>query len=307
VIDRVIVVEGLSHTYLSGTPMAQVSLRHIDMYVKRGEIVALVGRTGSGKSTLLQHLNGLLRPQGGKVWVDGHDLGDPRTDLRLIRRTIGLVFQRPEDQIFEQYVGDDVAYGPRMGGMSKPALRQRVRWAMDLVGLDFESYKDRLTNTLSGGERRKVGLAGVLALRPRVLLLDEPTAGLDPAARADLLKRLSVLHVEGVTLVLSTHNMDDVASLADRVYVLENGRVVLTDTTRQVFSQVDQLRAYGLDVPATVSIMMALRERGLSVPLDALTLSEAERAICEALSLPCPRKNLESDRPYDSAQPGETS
>lgn len=295
--DPVIVVKGLHHAYLSGTPMAQVSLRDIDLYVSRGEIVALVGPTGSGKSTLLQHLNGLLRPQAGKVWVDGHELGDPRTDLRLIRRTVGLVFQRPEDQIFEQYVGDDVAYGPRVGGMSKPALRERVRWAMELVGLDFEQFKDRLTNTLSGGERRKVGLAGVLALRPTVLLLDEPTAGLDPATRADLLERLSVLHSEGVTLVLSTHNMDDVASLADRVYVLQNGHVALNGVTRQVFSQVEQLRGFGLDVPAAVSIMAVLREHGLSVPLDVLTLAEAENAILKALSrrqkataLPCADK-----------------
>jgi len=284
VTDPTIVVNGLHHAYLSGTPMAQVSLRDIDMHVNRGEIVALVGPTGSGKSTLLQHLNGLLRPQAGQVWVDGQELGNPRTDLRLIRRTVGLVFQRPEDQIFEQYVGDDIAYGPRVGGMSKPALRERVHWAMELVGLDFEQFKDRLTNTLSGGERRKVGLAGVLALRPSVLLLDEPTSGLDPVARADLLERLSALHSEGMTLVLSTHNMDDVASLAGRVYVLQNGHMALNGATRQVFGQVEQLRAFGLDVPAAVSIMAALRERGLSVPLDTLTLAEAENAILEALS-----------------------
>jgi energy-coupling factor transport system ATP-binding protein len=244
----------------------------------------------------LQHLNGLLRPQAGQVRVLGRDLGAPGTDLRRIRRSVGLVFQRPEDQIFEQYVGDDVAYGPRLVGMGKPELRERVRWALELVGLEFERYVDRMANTLSGGERRKVGLAGVLALRPQVLLLDEPTAGLDPQARADLLDRLSGLHDRGMTLLIATHNMDDVAALADRVYVLEKGRVALHGPTRQVFSQVDRLRTLGLGVPAAVTIMAAFRDRvadlpvagplgpSIDVPIDMLTLGEAERAILGALS-----------------------
>lgn len=290
--EPLIQVRGLCHTYMAGTPLAQASLRGIDFGLDEGQTVALVGATGSGKSTLLQHLNGLLRPQAGQVRVLGYDLGDPKTDLRQVRRRMGLVFQRPGDQLFEQYVGDDVAYGPRLAGMGGADLRERVRWAMEFVGLGFEAYKDRLTFTLSGGERRKVGLAGVLALRPRVLLLDEPTAGLDPLARTELLARLQCLcdgpssdgpSSDGLSLVVATHNMDDVAALADRVYVLQDGQVALQGSTRQVFAQVGKLEALGLEVPSTVAVMAALRERGLPVPPDALTLDEAERAIEQAV------------------------
>jgi energy-coupling factor transport system ATP-binding protein len=282
--ERVIWVTGLHHTYMAGTPLAQESLRGIDLEVRREEIVAVIGATGSGKSTLLQHLNGLWRPQAGHVRVVGRDLGDSDTDLRQVRRTVGLVFQRPEQQLFEHFVGDDVAYGPRLVGLGRDELRERVRWAMELVGLDFEGYKDRPVITLSGGERRKVGLAGVLALRPEVLLLDEPTAGLDPAARRDLLQRLSRLRAEGMTLVVATHNMDDVAALADRVYVLDRGCVALQGTTRQVYAQAERLRALGLDVPWVTSLMTALYDRGLPVPLDVLTSEEAEDVLVEVLS-----------------------
>lgn len=290
--SQLIEVRGLYHTYLAGTPLVQESLRGVDFGVAEGEVVGLIGATGSGKSTLLQHLNGLLQPQAGRVRVAGQDLSDPATNLRQVRRTVGLVFQRPEDQLFEQYVGDDVAFGPRLAGLTGPELRERVRWAMELVGLDFEQYKDRLTFTLSGGERHKVGLAGVLALRPQVLLLDEPTSGLDPASRADLLARLADLRAEGLTLVIATHNMDDVAAMAERVYVLEEGRVALQGPTRWVLTQPGRLRALGLDVPAAVSVMAALRDRGLPVPLDVLTLDEAEVAIAAALTPQPPLPSL---------------
>jgi energy-coupling factor transporter ATPase len=283
VTHSLIEVQGLCHTYLAGTPLAQASLRGIDLTVEEGQVVALIGATGSGKSTLLQHLNGLLRPQQGRVWVSGHELSDPRTDLRPIRRLVGLVFQRPEDQLFEAYVGDDVAYGPRQAGMRGAELRERVRWAMGLVGLDFEQYKDRFVATLSGGERRKAGLAGVLALRPAVLLLDEPTAGLDPAARSDLLAQLDALRRQGMTMLIATHNMDDVAALADVVYVLQEGRVALRGGPRDVFAQVGALEALGLSVPSVVSLMVSLRARGLAVPLNALTLDEAEAAVLAAV------------------------
>jgi len=276
VTDPIIVVEGLSHRYMSGTPFEVVALQDVSLTLGRGEIVGLIGPTGSGKSTLLQHLNGLLRPQEGRVWVDGLDLTDPKVDLRRVRRIVGLVFQQPEDQLFERYVGDDIAFGPRALGLDLEGQRARVRWAMEAVGLDFETFKDRPTFTLSGGERRKVALAGVLALQPRVLVLDEPTAGLDPESRAEFLNWLMRFHHEtGVSILLATHNMDDIARVAQRVYMLVEGRIVAEGSPREVFARPEFLHAYGLDVPVTVQVMHRLRERGLDVRPNALTLDEA--------------------------------
>jgi energy-coupling factor transport system ATP-binding protein len=276
-------VRNLHHTYLQGTPHEVVALRGVDLTVERGETVGLIGPTGSGKSTLLQHLNGLLRPQSGEVWIDGHDTCDPCTNLRAIRRRVGLVFQNPEDQLFERYAGDDVAFGPRNLGLSPDEIRQRVRWAMEAVGLDFEGFKDRLTMSLSEGERRRLALAGVLALQPEVLVLDEPTAGLDPRGRKDLLQWLMGWRAEQEgTIVLASHNMEDLAQLADRVYVLVEGHIVLGGSPREVFSQSEVLAKYGLDTPLSVSAMHALRARGLPVRADAITITEAAAEI-EAL------------------------
>ncbi len=272
-----VTVRDLHHTYLADTPLAATALDDVSLEVCAGEIVALLGPTGSGKSTLLQQIAGLLEPQAGQIrWHVSH----PEPDRRTPRKEIGILFQRPEEQLFETYVGDDVAFGPRQLGLADEALRERVRWAMETMGLPFLSYKDRFTQSLSGGERRKAALAGVLALRPRLLLLDEPTAGLDPRTRRDLLATLRRLNrEEGMTLILATHNMDDVAVLAERVYVLAEGQMVMQGPTRQAFSRAGPLRALGLDVPAAVSVMTALRERGLSAPTDVLTLDEAAEAI----------------------------
>lgn len=282
--ELLIEVRGLHHTYMEGTPQASESLRGVDFDVHRGEVVALIGPTGSGKSTLMQHLNGIIRPQSGTVMVMGKDLSDSRIDPRPLRRSIGLVFQRPEDQLFEQYTGDDVAYGPRLMGISGKSLSQRVRWAMEIVGLSFEEFKDRPVFMLSGGERRKAGLAGVIALRPEVLLLDEPTSGLDPVARTEFLMRLKTLNKEGMTLVIATHSMDDVAILAEGVYVLDNGRIAMSGSTGKIFSKFEKLRSLGLDVPASVSLMAALKSRGWPVPLDVLTVDEAVKEILGAIS-----------------------
>jgi energy-coupling factor transporter ATPase len=278
----IIEVRGIHHTYMAGTPLAQEALRGVTLSIERGEIVAIIGSTGSGKSTLLQHMNGLLLAQRGEVWVLDQRVGDRNTDLREVRQRVGLVLQRPEDQVFEQYVGDDVAYGPRLGGLSRPELRERVRWAMEQVGLDFEAYRDRLTPSLSGGERRRVALAGVLAMQPLVLLLDEPTAGLDPAAHLELLHRLLELRAQGITIVLATHDMDDVARLAGRIYVLHEGQVVLSGSRREVFARRGELERIGLDVPFAARLTDALRRRGMQL-CDALTLDEAEQAILGAL------------------------
>lgn len=283
----IIQVADLWHTYMAGTPFEQLALRGVAIEVREGEVVGILGRTGSGKSTLIQYLNGLFRPRRGRVIVAGHDLASPRTDLRAVRRLVGLVFQDPETQMFEPLVGDDIAYGPRQLNLSMEEIRARVRWAMDAVGLPFERFKDRYTFSLSGGEMRKAALAGVLAIRPRVLVLDEPTSGLDPASRAELRRRIQDLRDrDGLTLVLVSHDMEDVARLSDRLYVLQDGRVAAEGPPREVFSDPARLAALGLVPPEPVQVVQRLRALGLDVPGDALTVEEAADAVAALLGVP---------------------
>lgn len=277
-------VADLWHTYMAGTPFEHTALRGVSVEVRAGEVVGILGRTGSGKSTLIQYLNGLLRPVRGRVVVDGHDLANPRTDLRAVRQRVGLVFQDPETQMFEPLVGDDVAYGPRQLRLSADEIRARVRWAMNTVGLPFERFKDRYTFSLSGGEMRKAALAGVLAIRPRVLVLDEPTSGLDPGARAELRRRIQDLRDrEGLTLVLVSHDMEEVARLSDRLYVLQDGVVAAAGSTREVFGDAARLAALGLAPPEPVQVVQRLRALGMAVPRDALTVEEAGDAVAALL------------------------
>jgi energy-coupling factor transport system ATP-binding protein len=277
-------VQGLHHIYLRGTPLETTALRGVDLEVGRGQAAGIMGPTGSGKSTLLQFLNALLTPQAGRVLLDGQDLSDPKTDRQAARFRVGLLFQHPGDQLFERYVGDDVAFGPRAMGMPREEVRERVRRAMEAVGLPFEQFKDRLTTTLSGGERHKAALAGVLALEPEVLALDEPTAGLDPRSRRDL---LSLLHhwrkEQHGTLVVATHNMEDLAELAERTYLLADGKVTLGGPTRQVFARGKELTRHGLSTPQAAAVVQALRARGLPLPAHALTIPEAADEIAALL------------------------
>ncbi|MEJ5201419.1 MAG: energy-coupling factor transporter ATPase [Anaerolineales bacterium] len=259
-------VHGLEHTYLLDTPLAQRALEGVNFYVSDGSAHGILGSTGSGKSTLLQHLNGLLLPQSGEVRVGNFLLHHRDTDLQAVRCFAGLVFQFPETQFFEQYVGDEIAYGLRLLKRTKERIRADVRWAMEIVGLDFERYKDRLTFTLSGGESRKVALASILALRPRLLLLDEPLAGLDPLSRHDLLIKLKGLQREGMTVILSSHHMEEVAELTDELTVFHQGRDVLRGGVREVFDRVDELRTLGLEPPVAVRVAAALRQRGWVLP-----------------------------------------
>ena len=263
-------VSHLSHTYLLGTPLAHPALSDVSLEIGPGRSHGLLGRTGSGKSTLLQHLNGLLRPQSGKVQVGELDLSDPAVLTRSVIQAVGTVFQNPEMQFFEQYVGDEIAYGPRQFP-SAEALAERVRAAMDLVGLDFETFKDRLLFTLSGGEKRKVALASALAVRPAVLLLDEPTAGLDPQSHREILARLKQLQAGGMTLVLSSHRMEDLAEMVVDLTLFEEGRVEASAPLAQVFGQARLLEVAGLEQPLAVQAAGWLRAQGWSVPEDVMT------------------------------------
>lgn len=265
--------------------MEHVALKGVNMYADEGECIAIIGHTGSGKSTLIQHFNGLMRPEAGQVLIDGHDLSKKKVDLKRLRRTVGIVFQNPEDQIFEKIIGDDIAYGPFKLGLPLKEVRERVKWAMGVVGLDFEEMKDRQTFALSGGQKRKVALAGILALKPKVLVLDEPTAGLDPRSRSELLDKIKFLNKEEkLTVIFVSHNMEEVAFLADRVYVMANGSDVLNGTPTEIFSDKEKLERYQIGTPETVQVLYRLIDLGYNVNTSAFTISEASAQIMKVLS-----------------------
>jgi len=275
-------VEGLEHIYLSDTPLAHNALNGASLCVADGSAHGLIGSTGSGKSTLLQHLNGLLVPQRGTVRIGPFDLNDSSTDLKAVRRYAGLVFQNPEFQLFEQYVGDEIAYAPRLRG-EKEGLREIVRGAMSAVGLDFEEYKDRLTFSLSGGERRKVALASILAMSPTILLLDEPTASLDPRSRREVLDHLKTLHHDGRTLVVSSHHMEDIAELTENVTALAHGRDHVSGTAASVFHEVEKVSDLGLESPLVSRAAAVLRSKGWPMNDDILLPEELANDISRIL------------------------
>jgi energy-coupling factor transport system ATP-binding protein len=275
-----ITIKDLSCLYNKGTPFEVLALDKVSLSIGQGEFIGIIGSTGSGKSTLVQHLNGLIRPTMGEVLIDGHSLADKTTDLRRVRRTVGLVFQYPEHQLFEETVFADVAFGPKNQGVPESELRERVHEALALVGLEPDTIVDRSPFELSGGQMRRVAIAGVLAMRPQVLILDEPTAGLDPQGRDELLEQLQGLHKQsGMTVILVSHSMEEIARVATRLIVLEHGKIVADGQPRQVFAEAEMLTSIGLGVPQVTELMLALRERGFKVPRVALSLEEA----CEVI------------------------
>ena len=275
-----IVIEGLSYVYMSGGPYESRALDNVSLTIADGEFVGLIGHTGSGKSTLVQHLNGLLMPTSGRILVDGLDVADKATDRRAIRRKVGLVFQYPENQLFEETVARDIAFGPRNLGLDEAEIDRRVRDAMRRVALDYDTLAERSVFELSGGQMRRVAIAGVLAMEPRVLVLDEPCAGLDPRGREEILGLISKLHAEsGTTIVMVSHSMDDVASLAERVIVMDHGKVAMDGAPREVFSRGEELRAIGLDVPQAVELAGKLRARGFDVPQGTYRIEEIRETI----------------------------
>ncbi len=277
-------VEHLTHIYDKGMPTEQIALEDINFTVADGELLGVIGHTGSGKSTLLQHLNGLLKPSSGRVLVGDVDITAPGVSMVEIRKRIGLVFQYPEYQLFEETVAKDVAFGPKNLGLSEQEIDERVREALELVGLDYEQIKERSPFELSGGQKRRVAIAGVVAMRPEVLILDEPTAGLDPKAHHDVLDMVQEVHRRtGNIIILVSHNMADIARVSDKIIVIDSGHLVTTGTPQEVFAQKELLRGVGLDLPPITEFTETLREKGMALPPTILDTKEAALAIAKAL------------------------
>jgi energy-coupling factor transport system ATP-binding protein len=274
-IEPIIVTQQLSHIYQSG-PLRKAALTDINLEIARGSCAAIIGVTGSGKTTLVQHFNGLLRPTAGTVIVDGIEVSQKGADLRALRQRVGMLFQFPESQLFERTVFADVAFGPQRMKLSRREVRSRVKAALELVGLPLQEYGWRSPFDLSGGQRRRIALAGVLAMSPVVLILDEPTVGLDADGRNEFYSHLrSVQQERGVTIVLVSHDMTEVATLADTLFVLANGQLVMQGSPRTIFTQGEQLRKWGLAVPPLSELLSLLRQQGMAVPTDIFTLEEA--------------------------------
>lgn len=274
--------ENLSHIYQAGTPFEKMALKNINLHIKKGELVAIIGHTGSGKSTLVQHFNALYIPTSGKVLVGGVDTSAKKTKLLEIRRKVGLVFQYPEHQLMEETVRKDIAFGPKNLGISGYELEERIEIAAEMTGIKKE-YLDKSPFDLSGGEKRRVAIAGVLAMEPEVLVLDEPTAGLDPSGRDELLTLVKKLNDTGMTVILVSHSMEDVARLAERVIVIDDGEISLDGTPQEVFREGDFLKSIGLDVPEISEIVIKLRERGVKLPPDIYTVERAKEEILKIL------------------------
>lgn len=273
-------IKNLSHIYMPKTPFEKIALNNLNCEIKDGEFIALIGHTGSGKSTFIQHLNGLLRPTSGKIIVDGVDISDKKVKLSDIRKKVGLVFQYPEYQLFEETIEKDIEYGPRNLGISEEEISKRVKKSMSMVGLDYETYKDKSPFDLSGGQKRRVAIAGVIAMEPKTLILDEPTAGLDPKGREDILSQIKILHEEyGMTIIMVSHSMEDVAKIADRVIVMNGGEIVLDGEIAEVFKEVETLEKIGLAVPQVTYLVRELRKKGFDISEEIFTISQAKEAL----------------------------
>lgn len=278
-----IILDHVSHVYEKDTAMAAYALNDINLQIPDGQFVGLIGHTGSGKSTLVQHLNGLLAPTTGNIYYNGKDIHDEDYNKKELRSKVGLVFQYPEHQLFEVDVFSDVCFGPKNLGLSQKEVELRAFEALRLVGFPEEYYYQSPFD-LSGGQKRRVAIAGVLAMKPEVLILDEPTAGLDPKGRDEILDQIAKLKREmGITVVLVSHSMEDIAKYVDRIIVMNKGRVMLDGEPRQVFAHDKELEAVGLAAPQVTYIMQTLKEKGMHVNTDVTTLEEAEREILKAL------------------------
>ncbi|ARC83708.1 ABC transporter family protein [Clostridium argentinense CDC 2741] len=277
-------IENLTHIYMAKSPFEKTALDNVSVEIKDGEFVALIGHTGSGKSTLIQHINGLLKPSSGKIVVDDIDITAHGVKLSDIRKRVGLVFQYAEYQLFEETIEKDIAFGPRNLGLNEEEITSRVKRAMNIVGLDYETYKDKSPFELSGGQKRRVAIAGVVAMEPKVLILDEPTAGLDPKGRDEILGKIELLHKEyNMTIILVSHSMEDVAKVANRILVMEDGKCILDGPPNLIFKEVETLERVGLAVPQVTYLIRELRKKGFDISEDIFTLKQATTEILRVL------------------------
>lgn len=277
-----IIIENLSYVYSPKTPFEHKALDDISFTVEDGDFLGVIGATGSGKSTFIQHLNGLIKITSGKITVDGIELHH-KPDLKQLRAKVGMVFQYPEYQLFDETVEKDVSFGPKNLGLKKDEIAERVKEAIETVGLDYDEVKERSPFELSGGQKRRVAIAGVIAMRPSILVLDEPTAGLDPVGRIemfDLIARLKETTVK--TIIMVSHNMDEVSAVANKIAVLEHGKLRFFGTPKELFKEPDELVEIGLDVPTAVKLNNALKERGVNLGDDIVTADDFIKAVVRA-------------------------
>lgn len=280
----IINIKDLNYIYNPNTPFEKKALDNINLQINEGDFIGLIGHTGSGKSTLVQHLNGLMKPTSGLIEIEGKSIVEKGAKLREIRQKVGLVFQYPEHQLFEETVYKDIAFGPKNLGLDDEEVDKRVKSAMEDVGLDFQTLKDRSPFELSGGQKRRVAIAGVIAMKPKVLVLDEPTAGLDPNGRDEILDEIELLYKkEGITIILVSHSMEDVARLVNRILVMDKGSIVMDDSTREVFKRAEELQKIGLGIPQITSFMRDFKAKGHDVRDDILTVEEAKTEIMKFL------------------------
>ena len=277
-------VRNLTHIYKDGSLEEKVAVDNVSFSIKNGEFVAIIGHTGSGKSTLIQHLNGLEKATSGSIIINGIDITKPKVNLIDIRKQVGIVFQYPEYQLFEESVEKDISYGPKNLNLPEEEVNNRVRGAMKMVGLDYEKYKDKSPFELSGGQKRRVAIAGVLAMNPNILILDEPTAGLDPKGRDFILDKIKNLHKNyNMTIIIVSHSMEDVANIAERVIVMNDGTIAIDDKVSNVFKRVEELEAMGLAVPQVTYLMRELKKKGFDVLDEVYTVEQAKSEILRVL------------------------
>ena len=280
-----IIIKNLTYIYDPEMPFANKALDNISFEIKDRDFVGLIGHTGSGKSTLIQHLNGLIKPTEGEIYINDYNITSKDLNLTEIRKRVGIVFQYPEYQLFEETVAKDIAFGPSNLELSEDEIDRRVKESMEAVGLNFEEFKDKSPFDLSGGQKRRVAIAGVIAMKPELLILDEPTAGLDPGGRDEIFDLIKDLHENSnMTIILSSHSMDDMAKVAKNIIVMNHGKIEFMGTPREVFSKHStRLKEIGLDIPQVIELTMKLKDKGFDIRTDVLTIDEVKTEILKIM------------------------